>query len=379
MSPTMRPLPASVRVFRLLLRLYSSRFRHAYGVEMEQVFCRRLSRSKDRGTAAFVSELAHAYTDLIASAISERLAGPTNITARDPMHVTVARDVTLAARTFLRRPAFFATVVLTLGLGIGAATAIASLVDATILRPLPYPSADRLVAIVEESPRFGRVSFPIALVREFREQLTHYDAIAAFTSSWDVTLTGAGEARTVPAAFVSDGLLELFGARVRSGRLLTPADEQAASRVAVLSERLWDQTFGRGTPLDGQIIRINDEPITVVGILAGEFKMPITSSLAVVNHRTAELWLPLARNPFASVRTVAVANVVGRLAPEATLADASLAVGRLPAVLSQSYREVTADARYTAISLAALVSEPARKLFAEWPAARLRRVSERRQ
>ena len=199
------------------------------------------------------------------------------------------------------------------------------------------------------------------MLRDFREHLTQYDGIAAFTSSWDVTLTGTGEARSVPAAFVSDGLLELFGARARSGRLLTPADEQAASKVAVFSERLWERTFGRGTLLDGQIIRINDEPVTVVGILAGDLRMPITASLAVTNHQTAELWLPMATNPFASVRTVAVANIVGRLAPEATLADARQEVERLPAALSQSYREVAADARYTAISLAALVAEPVRK------------------
>ena len=358
----MQPLHASMRVFRLLLCLYSTRFRHAYGAEMEQVFCRRLSRAKDRGTAAFVYALVLAYADLIASATSERFAGPANTTARgDSMYAIFARDLRFAIRTFSRRPAFFATVVLTLGLGIGAATAIASLVDATILRPLPYPSADRLIAIVEESPQFGKVSFAVAFLREFRERLTHYDAIAAFTSTWNVTLTGAGEARSVPAAFVSDGLLELFGARTRSGRLLTPADEQAASKVAVVSERFWDQTFGRGTLLDGQIIQINDQPMTVVGILAGDLRMPITSSLAVVNHQTADLWLPMALNPFASVRTVAVANIVGRLASEATLTDARQEVGRLPAALSQSYREVAADARYTAISLAALVAEPVRK------------------
>ena len=357
----MRPLHASARVFRLLLRLYSSRFRQAYGAEMEQIFYRRLARAKDRGTATFVYALAHAYADLIASAISERLAGPANTTPRDSIYAIFARDLRLAARTFLRRPAFFATVVLTLGLGIGAATAIASLVDATILRPLPYPGADRLVAIGEESPRLGKAPLGAPFLRDFRERLTQYDAIAAFTSTWNVTLTGVGEARSVPAAFVSDGLLELFGARARNGRLLTPADEQAASKVAVFSERLWDRTFGRGTPLGGQIIRINDDPVTVVGILNGDLRMPIISSIVVTNHQTAELWLPMALNPFASLRTVPVANIVGRLAPEATVADARQEVERLPAALSQSYRDVPADARYTAVSLAALVSEPVRK------------------
>jgi hypothetical protein len=75
----------------------------------------------------------------------------------------------------VRRPGFFATIVFTLGLGIGAATAIVSLVDATILQPLLYPDADRLVAIVEESPRFGKTAFGPALLRDFRTRLTQYD------------------------------------------------------------------------------------------------------------------------------------------------------------------------------------------------------------
>jgi putative ABC transport system permease protein len=174
---------ASARLFRVLLCLYSSRFRRTYGAEMEQVFCRRLSRAKDRGTAAFVCALARAYADLIASALGERLAGPANTpAARDGRLAIVARDLAVAARTFLRRPAFFVTVVLTLGLGIGGATAVASLVDATILRPLPYPGADRLVAMVEESPRFGKAPFAPPFLRDFRDRLTQYDAIAAFTS-----------------------------------------------------------------------------------------------------------------------------------------------------------------------------------------------------
>jgi putative ABC transport system permease protein len=357
----MLPFHMAVRVFRFLLFLYSARFRRAYGAEMEQVFCRRLSRANERGTAAFTYALGYAYADLIASAIGERLARRVNTSTGDTMNVTFVRDLKLAARTFLRRPAFLATVVLTLGVGIGAATAIASLVDATILRPLPYPNAERLIAIMEDSAQFGKTPFAAPFVREFRERLTQYDAVAAFTSSWNVTLTGAGEARSVPAAFVSDGLLELFGARLRSGRLLTPVDEKTSARVAVVSEPFWDQTFGRGSALSGQSIRINDEPVTIIGVLAGDFRMPITDSLAATHNPTAQLWLPMALNPMASVRTVAVANIVGRLAPGATLAGAQQEIARLPAALSQSYREVAADARYTAISLAGLVAEPVRR------------------
>ena len=101
----MQPLHASARVFRLLLRLYSARFRRAYGAEMEQIFCRRLSRANDRGTAAFVYALAQAYADLIVSAVSERFAGPANTTARrDSMYAIIARDLTLR-RAHVRAPA----------------------------------------------------------------------------------------------------------------------------------------------------------------------------------------------------------------------------------------------------------------------------------
>src|SRR5262245_7472184 len=113
MSTGMRRLHAAVQLFRLLLRLYSSRFRRAYGAEMEQIFYRRLSRARERGTAAFAYALAAAYADVIVSAVKERLARPAHTSGRDSMSGMFARDLKVAARTFLRRPAFVATAVLT--------------------------------------------------------------------------------------------------------------------------------------------------------------------------------------------------------------------------------------------------------------------------
>lgn len=351
----------TARVFKLLLRLYPARFRRAYGADMELVFRQRLLRARERGTTAFGLAFLRACLDLAGAAAAHRLGARRQRPQTDPVLLVFARDLRRAARAFVRQPAFFATVVATLGLGIGAAAAIASLVDATLRRPLPYPHADRLVALTEESLRFGKVPFAPPFLRDFREQLTEYDALAAFTSTWEVTLTGAGEARTVPAAFVSDGLLEMFGARARAGRLLTPGDQQGAERVAVVSARLWERAFGAHTPLAGHLLQINDEAVTVVGILDGDLRMPITASMAVATSQPAELWMPMAMNPLAALRTIPVANIVGRLRPGATVAQARQAFEQLPPRLAEVYREVPADARYQVTSLAALVAEPVRR------------------
>jgi putative ABC transport system permease protein len=174
-------------------------------------------------------------------------------------------------------------------------------------------------------------------------------------------MTGAGEARSVPAAFVSDGLLEMFGAHARTGRLLTVADQDAVAPVVVVSERLWNRTFGEGVALNGQVVRVDDRPMTIVGVLAGDFRMPITASMVVASKETAEIWLPLSLNPLASLRAIPAANIVGRLKPAAGVHAANLEAAQLPARFSQTYREVLATARYRALPLASLVSEPVRR------------------
>ncbi len=360
MTPSAR-LDAAARLFALLLHLYPARFRRAYGAEMDLVFRRRVSRARAAGPVVHAGSLVRAYVDLVIGAAAERFATPAAAPSKDPMTTLFVRDLRMALRMLRRQPAFSATVILTLAVAIGTTTAIASLVDAAIVRPLPYPGADRLVSVVEESARFGRIPFAPPFLRDFREQTTAFDTVAAFTSTWEVAMTGAGEARAVPSAFVSDGLLEMFGARLASGRLLSEADHNAAAPVAVFSQALWNRTFGSGTSLDGQIVRIDDRPVTIVGIIAGEFRMPITSSVAVASHDPAEIWLPMSLNPLATLRTIPVANIVGRLKAGVTSDQARIEAEQLPARWSTAYREVSATARYTAVPLASLVSEPVRR------------------
>lgn len=346
------------RLFRALLMLYPKRFRDAYGAEMADVFARRLARAD--GRMARIRLACRACVDLFSGAVAERFAAAPAAAAKDPMISLLARDLLIAGRTLLRQPTFSATIVFTLALAIGATTAVGALVDAAIVRPLPYPSAERLVSIVEESPRFGKAPFAIPFLRDLRESVTQYDAVVGFTSTWTVTVTGAGEARSVPSAFVSDGVLELFGARPRAGRLLTIADVDAADPVAVVSTPFWERAFGAGAALDGQIVRIDDRPVTIVGIIEA-LPMPITSSVAASNHDSAEIWLPLSLNPLAGLRTIPVANIVGRLKPEGRIGPARLEVATLPARWSEIYPSVDAAARYSALPLSELVSESSRR------------------
>ncbi len=117
------------------------------------------------------------------------------------------------------------TVILTLAIGVGATTAVFSVVNSAVLRPVPFRDADRIVSIVEASPRFGLIPFAPPYLRDFRDRASQFDGIAGFTSSWTLTLTGAGQPETVTSAYISDGLLDLFGIVPASGRAFT-ADEQ---------------------------------------------------------------------------------------------------------------------------------------------------------
>ena len=328
---------------------------------MDLLFRRRADRARAGGRLAFAGSLLRAYVDLAIGAAAERFAQRPAASSKDPMIKLFARDLRMALRMLRRQPAFCATVILTLAVAIGTTTAIAALVDAAIVRPLPYPNASRLVSVVEDTARFGKVGFAPPFLRDFREQVTTFDAVVAFTSTWQVTLTGAGEARSVPSSFVSEGLLEILGARVASGRLLTEADHNAAAPVAVFSQGLWNRTFGAGTPLTGQIVRVDDRPVTIVGIVAGDLRMPITSSAVVTSHDPAEIWLPMSINPLATLRTIPVANIVGRLKQGTTADEARVEIEQLPARWSAVYREVPATARYMAVPLSSLVSEPVRR------------------
>ena len=199
-------------------------------------------------------------------------------------------DLRSALRQFSSRPGTTLLAVLALSAGIGGATAIFSVVDATLLRPLPYPRASELVRIWERRPEGG--DFPTAepTYLDFRDRTRVFDVVAAMRIE-HLNLTGAGEPARLDAAAVSASLLPMLGAEPTHGRLFTAADDgpDGASRVAVLGNALWRQRFSGDASIVGRTIMLDGESYTVRGVLAERFAFA----------PAVQLWLPLGASPSA--------------------------------------------------------------------------------
>jgi len=189
-----------------------------------------------------------------------------------------ARDVRFAFRSLAKSPGFTTVVLLTLALGIGANTAIFSVVNAVLLRPLPFAAPDRLVSVV--STRRGNVpdnaSYPD--FADWRAQSHAFSQMAAYDTD-NFTLTGRGEALHIQGAVVSADLFSLLGVRPALGRTFRPDEDKLPAAngafAIILSHPLWRDHFGSDPGIVGRTIEIDDRNFTVVGVMPAGFQFPI--------------------------------------------------------------------------------------------------------
>ena len=191
----------------------------------------------------------------------------------------MVRDFGYAGRTIRKNPAFTVTAVLTLALGIGGTTAVFSLVQGILLKPLPYPDPDRLVAIVESLPavrdRYPVVPVNAAHFQTWRDKAESFEHLALFT--WDTfTLTGLGEPRQVSVAQVSTSFLPTLGVEPQRGRGFADEEDDPGSthRAAVVTDSFWRQHFGKDAAINGQTILLNGAAHEIVGVLPAGFRFP---------------------------------------------------------------------------------------------------------
>jgi putative ABC transport system permease protein len=192
------------------------------------------------------------------------------------------KDLKFAFRGVLKRPAFTAIAVLTLGLGIGASTAIFSVVNSVMLRRLPYPNADRIVAIQEINREGiqGQVTGPNFL--DWRAQNTVFEHLSAMKIT-NANLTLADQAERIDLTQTSADFFDVFGVKPQLGRLFVAGDEQAGhAPVAVLSDTLWRRKFGANPSIVGQQVNLDGKTYAVVGIAPPGFQYPFKT----------EAWLP---------------------------------------------------------------------------------------
>lgn len=251
------------------------------------------------------------------------------------------QDLRYAGRALRRSPGFTAVAVLTLALGIGAATTIFSVVNGVLLRPLGVASPEQLVTIREwrpeqgEPPRGRPGTVSPANFFDWREQASSFSSMSYFTQ-WPLNLTGGGEPQEVQTQLVGPDFFSTLGVRPLLGRAFRPEEADPAGQpmvggdVAVLSYGLWQSRYGGDSGIVGRTIRVDDGPVTVVGVMGPDFR--------VLNQKP-DLWIPLGITPGNRTTMGRFTTVVARMRPGVTPEQASREMDRIARRLEEAHPE----------------------------------------
>jgi len=268
---------------------------------------------------------------------------------KHPMLQTLAADLRYALRILRRTPSFTLAVVAVLALGIGATTAIFSIVNTVLLRPLPYRDADRLVRLFHVPPQAsfpGVAQFPLSPANfyDWQRQATAFEGMALYGGR-SFTLTGRGAARAIGGAAVGAGFFDVLRVQAAHGRLFRPDEDAPGARVVVISDGFWRTQMG-GTDVVGRSLTLDGEGYTIIGVL------PADASMASWMPMARSLWVPLAQSAEErAVRDNHNLQVVARLKPAVRLDEARSQLEVIAGRLEQTYPEANAGWGATAVGL----------------------------
>jgi putative ABC transport system permease protein len=306
------------RWYRRLLNLYPRDFRDEFGGEMARLY--RDRRQEERSWSLWASLL----LDLLRTAPSEHLA-------------ILKQDVRHAWRGLRRAPIITATAALTLALGVGASTAVFSVVYAILLRPLPYPDAGRLVELSEANLDAGFPSFRVSALNylSWTERSTSFEAMSAFGST-SLTLTDNQDPELLIGSLVTASLFNVLNVPPIVGRTLLPEDEQRGSaRAVVLSESLWRARFGSDPYIVGRSITLDGERYRVEGVMPRTFREVGRSQAA--DAADAQIFLPMVIDRMRENRGNHTLRVVARLRRGGELEQARDEIRAVSAALEQEF------------------------------------------
>lgn len=250
------------------------------------------------------------------------------------------QDLRLGLRMLVKHPGFTIVAILTLAIGIGANVTIFSVVNAVLLRPLPYPDAEQLAFLWTESPQrnIKERSSAYANVADWRSQSQSFADIAVFDPTV-VTLTGAAEPEPVVSVGVSANLFSVLGVAPVLGRTFTADDAQ--QRVVVLSYGLWQRRFGASPDIVKQMVEIDGAQVQVIGVMPERFQFP---------NQAAQVWRPtLAGEAEKTKRDRGFWRVIGRLKTGVTLTQAQTEMNLIAERLAQSYPDTNKDLGITVV------------------------------
>ena len=266
-----------------------------------------------------------------------------------PTLETLWQDLCYGARTLAKKPGFSAIAVFTLALGIGANTAIFSVVNAVLLRPLPFADPDELIAVGQNDSlnRARLAQFSFRNFADFREQSQSFERLAAYYNT-NFTLTGAREAVRLRGTIVTADLFPLLRVSPALGRSFLPEEDAAGGgpggRPAILSWECWQQHFGGDASVVGRAIDLNNSPFTIIGVMPAGFSFPIQSqpteiwvSTALDNERPSNPGAIMVARGFRGWR------VIGRLKPNATREQAQSEADVIGAGLAARFPDINKD------------------------------------
>jgi len=226
------------------------------------------------------------------------------------------KDIRYGLRSLIKHPTFTTVCIVTLALGIGANTAIFTVVNAVVLRPLPFQDGDRLAMVWTTKDANQEQPLSFADYNDLKTQTKTFSAVGAASPLWNFTLTGDGEPEPLQGMYVSANLFELLRVVPERGRNFTSDEDRVGGTpVAIIGHALWERRFGGDREIVGKQITVSGTSATVIGVMPAGFQLL---------DPAAQLWIPLQQNQFASSgRQVRLLSVVGRLSDELKPATAS--------------------------------------------------------
>jgi putative ABC transport system permease protein len=246
------------------------------------------------------------------------------------------QDIRFGLRTLRKSPGFTAIAILTLALGIGANTAIFSVVYAVLLKPLPYPNPSQLVIVFQSKPQEGIVadSWAYPSFTELREQNQVFLDVAG-NQNHDLTLTGHGDPTTVHTGDVTAEIFSTLGVKPIAGRTFLHEDgKPGAAPVVILSEDLWRSHFGADPGVIGTSIDLDKRSFTIVGIMSASFRMPFVT-------KNSDVWIPIVQDPLWSAwmpkRNIRLLRTLARLKPGVSVAQAQAEMDAIAARLAKEF------------------------------------------
>ncbi|MCZ6756285.1 MAG: ABC transporter permease [Gemmatimonadetes bacterium] len=298
-----------LRLYRTLLYLYPGWYRRRFGRDMAEMFADELSAARLLGMTKVIRLSVRAFADLLANVPIVFLSAD-RLNARPPVRQVslmqnLLRDLRLAIRSLGRHPLFAVVAVLTIALGIGANSAIFSVVNGVMLKPLPYQDPSNLVIVWTAYPDNPKFPISIAEYLDYRTESDAMENVGAY-SVQAVTVTGAGMAERRFAAYTSRSLFDVLGVSAQIGRTFSPdEDEPGGPDVAILSYNYWRSHYGGEPSVVGtQTVMVDGTPFDIIGVMPAEFEPPINSPAfylpapfdrSTITNRSSHNWFAVGR------------------------------------------------------------------------------------